>query len=72
MLDMVINSIKLFLAGKLFRDNAAFFKQWGLGFLVSFVLIFGLSFVNGWLAAVVGGAFGGALMPWLFRDLKYN
>jgi uncharacterized membrane protein len=32
----------------------------------------GLSFVNPWLGMIAGGAAGGALLPWLFKDLKYN
>lgn len=72
MVDMALQSIRLFLAGKLFRDNAAFFRQWGIGFAVALVLMAGLAFVQPWLGMVVGGAAGGALLPWLFRDLKYN
>ena len=72
MLDMVVNAAKLFVAGKLFRDNALFFRQWGIGFGASLLLMAGLSFVNPWLGMVVGGAAGGALLPWLLRDLKYN
>lgn len=72
MLDMVMHSMKLFFAGKLFRDNWAFFRQLGLGFLVALVLMVGIGWVNVWLGMVAGGAIGGALMPWLFRDLKYN
>lgn len=72
MLEMLVNAAKLFVAGKLFRDNASFFRQWGIGFAVALGLMVGLSFVNPWLGMVVGGAIGGALLPWLFRDLKYN
>jgi len=72
MLDMVIHSMKLFFAGKLFRDNWAFFRQLGLGFLVTLVLMVGIGWVNLWLGMVAGGAIGGALVPWLFRDLKFN
>jgi len=72
MLDMVVNAAKLFFVGKLFRDNLAFFRQWGIGFAVALLLMAGLGYVNPWLGMVVGGAAGGALLPWLFRDLKYN
>lgn len=72
MLDMVVNAAKLFVAGKLFRDNLAFLRQWGIGFAVAFVLMVALSFVNPWLGMIVGGGVGGALLPWLFKDLKYN
>jgi len=72
MFDMVMNSMKLFVAGKLFRDNLAFFRQLAIGFLVTLVLMAGIGWLNPWLGMVVGGAVGGALMPRLFRDLKYN
>ena len=72
MIDMVVNASKLFFAGKLFRDNGAFFRQWGIGFAVALVAMTGLGFVDPWLGMVVGGAAGGALLPWLFKDLKYN
>lgn len=72
MIDMAVNTAKLFFAGKLFRDNGAFFRQWGLGFGASLVLITGLGFINPWLGMALGGAIGGALVPWLYKDLKYN
>ena len=72
MLDMVVNAVKLFFVGKLFRDNMAFLRQWGMGFAAALVLMGGLSFLNPWLGMVLGGAASGALLPWLYRDLKYN
>jgi hypothetical protein len=72
MLDMLVNAAKLFFVGKLFRDNAAFFRQWGLGFATALALMVGLGFLNPWLGMVVGGVAGGALLPWLFKDLKYK
>jgi hypothetical protein len=36
------------------------------------VLIAGLSFINPWLGMTAGGLVSGALLPWLFKDLKYN
>ena len=72
MFDMVVNAFKLFIAGKLFRDNGAFFRQWGIGFAISLGLMLALGLLQPWLGIVVGSAAGGALLPWLFRDLKYN
>jgi hypothetical protein len=72
MIDMAVNAAKLFVAGKLFRDNVAFFRQWGIGFIVALLLIGGLGIINPWIGMIVGGAAGGALLPWLFKDLKYN
>ena len=45
MLSLFVNAAKLFVAGKLFRDNLAFARQWGLGFAAALLLIVGL----GWL-----------------------
>lgn len=72
MVEMVVHSVRLFIAGKLFRDNLAFFRQLAIGFVVTLLLMIALAWVNPWLGLVVGGAAGGALMPWLFRNLKYN
>jgi hypothetical protein len=72
MFDMIVNAAKLFFVGKLFRDNLAFFRQWGIGVAAALALMAGLGYVNPWLGMVLGGAAGGALLPWLLRDLKYN
>ena len=64
--------MKLFVAGKLFRNNLVFFRQWGMGFGFALVLMLVIGFFQPWLGIVVGGVLGGALLPWLFRDLKYN
>lgn len=69
---MVVDTIKLFIAGKLFRNNLQFFRQWGIGFAIAVVLIAGLSYINPWLGMAGGGLVSGALLPWLFKDLKYN
>ena len=72
MFDLVINAMKLFVAGKLFRNNLVFFRQWGMGFGFALVLMLVIGFFQAWLGIVVGGVLGGALLPWLFRDLKYD
>jgi hypothetical protein len=72
MLDMVVNAVKLFFVGKLFRDNVAFFRQWGIAFAAAVVLMAGLGLLHPWLGMIAGGAAGGALVPWLFKDLKYH
>ena len=72
MFDMVVNAMKLFVAGKLFRNNLVFFRQWGMGFGLSSVLMLVIGFFQPWLGIAVGGVLGGALLPWLVRDLKYN
>ena len=72
MLDMFLNSVRLFLAGKLFRDGRAVLVQWLKGFAVCLALLLALGW---WVSPVVGvvvaSLVGGALQPLLFKDLKY-
>ena len=73
MWDMFNNSARLFLKGKLFRDPAAVFRQWLIGFGASFaavVLFVKLGMPLGAAVVVVALAAGG-LQPFLFKNLKY-
>ena len=72
MLSTAIDSGKLFLSGKLFKDNAKVMRQLavGAGAGAIVVVVVGL-FVPTWVAAILGGAVAGALQPYLFKDLKY-
>jgi hypothetical protein len=72
MFEMMVHSSRLFFEGKLFRDNWAFFRQLGISIALTLLLMLALGWVNPWLGMVAGGAIGGALTPWLFRNLKYN
>jgi hypothetical protein len=70
---MFASSVQLFLRGKLFRDGRQVFCQWLKGFL----LTLGLLLVVGWVVSplmgvILGSLVGGALQPYLFKDLKYN
>ena len=72
MLAMFMNSVKLFFAGKLFRNNHAVLVQWLKGFGASL----GLLLVLGWLVSplvgvVAAAVVGGFIQPVLFKDLKY-
>jgi hypothetical protein len=72
-LQMFSSSVQLFLRGKLFRDGRQVFSQWLKGFL----LTLGLLLVVGWVfnplvGVILGSLVGGALQPYLFKDLKYN
>jgi hypothetical protein len=72
MFDTVMNSAKLFFAGKLFRDNGAVMIQWLKGFAVCLVLLLLLGwFVSPWAGVVVSALVGGFIQPLLFKDLKY-
>ena len=73
MFQMFSSSIQLFLKGKLFRDGRQVFSQWLKGFL----LTLGLLLVAGWAfnpfaGVILASLVGGALQPYLFKDLKYN
>ncbi len=74
MWDMFSSSIRMFLKGKLFRDNKLVLRQWAIGFVVAIILVIvlGKMGVPVWLAAIIGGFAAGALQPYLFKDLKYN
>lgn len=72
MLDMFLNAVKLFFAGRLFRDKRDVMRQWLKGFALSLVLVL----VVGWLVSplagvVVAAVVGGFAQPVLFKDLKY-
>ncbi len=73
MLQMFTNSVRLFLRGKLFRDNAIVFRQWLKGFAITLAVLIGVGYFGGaLLGVIVASVVGGALQPWLFKNLKYN
>lgn len=74
MLDMFLNSAKLFMKGKLFRDPMAVARQWAIGFVMALAVVVALRFIGIplWLDVLVTALSVGALQPWLFKDLKYN
>ena len=72
MFDMFMNSVKLFFAGKLFRDNRVVLTQWLKGFGVCLALLLVLGwFVSPLAGVVVAALVGGFIQPLLFKDLKY-
>lgn len=72
MLSTAIDSAKLFIAGKLFKDNAKVTRQLAVGAAVGALVVILVGQVAPlWLAAVAGGAVSGFLQPILFKDLKY-
>lgn len=74
MWDMFINSARLFLKGKLFRDPRSVLRQWLIGVAIALVAFVALAKLGLplWLAVLVVSLGGGALQPVLFKDLKYN
>ena len=72
MFDMFMNSVKLFFAGKLFRDSRMVLMQWLKGFGVCLALLLVLGwFVSPLVGVVVAALVGGFIQPLLFKDLKY-
>ena len=72
MFDKFMNSVKLFFAGKLFRDNRDVLTQWLKGFGVCLALLLALGwFVSPLVGVIVASVIGGLIQPVLFKDLKY-
>lgn len=71
---MFTNSMQMFLKGKLFRDNKMVARQGSIGVILAIILtvLLGKFVLPMWAAAIIGGFVSGALMPYLFKDLKYN
>ncbi len=74
MWDMFANSLRLFAKGKLFRDPRMVLRQWLIGVAATLAVLVVVALVGAplWLAVVVASVAGGALQPFLFKDLKYN
>jgi hypothetical protein len=74
MWEMALTSMKLFLAGKLFQHPWSVFRQSVVGAAVAAALTVALALAGLHVAAAAGvsGLVGGALQPWLFKDLKYR
>lgn len=74
MWEMFLGSTKMLLTGKLFRDNAKVVGQGMIGVVVAIAItvLLGKFVLPIWAAALIGGFVTGALMPYLFKDLKYN
>ncbi len=73
MWDMFVNSLRLFLKGKLFREPRAVFRQWLIGFGLALVAVIGFVKLGVplWLAVIVAALAAGVLQPYLFKNLKY-
>ena len=74
MWDMFSNSLRLFMKGKLFREPRMVLRQWLIGAAATLFVLLVLAKIGLplWLAVLVASAGGGALQPYLFKDLKYN
>ncbi len=75
MIEMVKNSIGLFLRGKLFAEPGKAYTQLAIGiFLTVAVFLATLHFAGlpHWFAATIAGFIGGSIQPYLFRNLRYR
>jgi hypothetical protein len=74
MWEMALNSITLFFQGKLFADSGKVYRQIAIGVLVTVAVLIGAAKLGApvWAAALVAGLVGGALQPYLFKDLRYR
>lgn len=72
MFGMAMDSAKLFFAGKLFQDYKMVFRQIlisaGCGVVA---MVIASQFLPIFVATAIGGAIAGAMLPVLFKDLKY-
>ena len=72
MFGLVMDSAKLFFAGKLFQDNSKVFKQLVIGAILGIIaIIVAGQFLPIWISAAIGGFVSGVSQPILFKDLKY-
>jgi hypothetical protein len=71
---MFTGSLRLFIKGKLFRDPRQVARQWLIGVAATFIAMMVLAQIGAplWLAVIAAALGGGALQPYLFKDLKYN
>ena len=71
---MAKSSIALFFHGRLFADPKMAYRQLAIGVLVTAIILLVGAMVGVplWLAAGVAGLIGGALQPYLFRNLRYR
>ncbi|MDX8533115.1 hypothetical protein RFM41_14895 [Mesorhizobium sp. VK25A] len=74
MWEMAKSSILLFLKGKLFAEPSKVYRQTAIGALVTAALLLILAKLGFPVsaAAAVAGLVGGALQPYLFKDLRYR
>ncbi len=75
MLEMAMSSIGLFFRGKLFAEPSKAMTQLLIGVIVAaaiFLIAAKIAGVHLWLAALIAGFTGGALQPYLFKDLRYR
>jgi len=68
------NSIALLFQGRLFADPIKVSRQWAFGNVVTATILFVGAKAGApiWFAGFTAGLIGGALQPYLFKDLRYH
>ncbi|WP_208112027.1 hypothetical protein [Zavarzinia compransoris] len=71
---MAKSSVGRFFEGTLFADPPKAYSQMaiGIGATAALVVLLGLIGAPLWLAGLCGGVAGGALQPYLFKNLRYR
>jgi len=74
MLEMFMDSASLFVKGKLFQDYNSVFIKILIGMAITAVICIVLAKLGTgmWIATGVAALIGGAIQPYLFKDLKYK
>lgn len=74
MWEMALSSARAFLRGRLFANNGKAFGQIAIGVVVTALLFLAAckAGVALWGAGAAAGFLGGALQPFLFKNLKYR
>jgi hypothetical protein len=71
---MAQSSMNLFFRGKLFADPTMVLRQLAFGIIATVVVLVAAVGIGTplWLAALIAGLIGGAVQPYLFKDLRYR
>jgi len=74
MFDMLLSSVTLFIQGKLFKDLGTLAIKLLIGIIVTVIICIGaVKFgLDIWMAIILASIIGGAIQPYLFKDLKYK
>ncbi|MEJ2345889.1 MAG: hypothetical protein P8076_08495 [Gammaproteobacteria bacterium] len=74
MIEMFANSVILFMKGKLFQDQRLVLQRSGIATAVTAILCVVLALVGLplWAAVIIAALVGGAMQPYLYKDLRYR
>ena len=74
MIEMAKNAIVLCVQGRLFAHPGKVYRQLAIGISATAIILFVAASIGAppWIAALGAGLLGGALQPYLFRNLRYR